>query len=557
MSVYKDRIEQLRQVLSKQKLDAFIIPQGDMWNGEHPDAWDQRFQFLCGLDASAGSIVVTHDKATVLIDGRYTVQAKNQVDQDVFDIGYYTETPAIDYTIGQLNEGDVIGFDPWLHTQSDVTDMQEKCDAAGMVLQSVPQNPIDMIWHDRPASINQTAIHHDIQYSGRTCGDKLNDVADKMDAEALIITAPDSLAWLLNLRTLDNLQSPTVKGFAILEKDTQVMTVFTDCDCSVFHHDETGTWGVEFLPIDQFENNARSCQKSVQISDQSPSAIFDFLEDEVIESDDPCQALKAIKNPVEQSGIRASHIRDGRAVSNIINWIKNNNQISEININNKLVKERQKDNLFRGVSFDSIVGWNANGAAIHDTPTDTIIEGNGLLLIDSGGQYEDGTTDITRTISVGAPSDEMREKYTLVLKSHIALASAIFPEGTTGTQLDAIARRPLWDHGLDYAHGTGHGVGHFLNVHEGPYNISPRSNEPIPEGVLLSIEPGYYKEGAFGIRLENLILVQKYKGKTEGNKSWLCFETVTKVLFDEECIIFDMLSINEIKWLNKYHNSII
>jgi Xaa-Pro aminopeptidase len=263
-----------------------------------------------------------------------------------------------------------------------------------------------------------------------------------------------------------------------------------------------------------------------------------------------------MKNKVEQDGIRAAHDRDGKAVTDTINWIKSTPSITEKDIAEKLISERAKNNLFRGTSFDSIVGFNANGAKIHGNPTDTKIKGNGLLLIDSGGQYDDGTTDITRTIAIGTPTDEMREKYTLVLKAHIALATAIFPAGTTGIQLDAICRAPLWAAGIDFAHGTGHGVGYFLNVHEGPCGISPRSGEPLSEGQLLSNEPGYYEQGAFGIRLENLMLVQKYMDKDDPQnktgKDLLCFETVTKVPFDEDCIIWEMLSEKERGWLESY-----
>jgi Xaa-Pro aminopeptidase len=552
MNNHKDRIDRLRQVLKAQKLDAFIIPQGDMWNGEHPDLCDQRFQFICGFDASAGYVVVTYDKATVLIDGRYTVQANKQIDPDVFDIGYYTKTSPIDYAISCLEEGNVVGYDPWLHTQSNVKTMQKKCDASGVILQPVAHNPVDAIWDDRPAPVDQTAIHHDIQYSGRTCCDKLDDIALAMDngADNLIIAAPDSLSWVLNLRTLDNPQSPTVKGFAILQKNTQTITVYTNCDCNVFRHDETGVWDVNFSLLNKFENDLRSCQKSVQISDQCPSAIFEFLDSDVIEKVDPCQMLKAVKHSVEQEGIREAQRRDARAVKKTINWIKNTNQISEIDIKDKLIEERQINNNFRGVSFDSIVGWNANGAAIHGAPTDTMIEGDGLLLIDSGGQYDDGTTDITRTVLIGTPTDDMCEKYTLVLKSHIALATAVFPQRVTGMELDAIARQPLWDYGLDYAHGTGHGVGHFLNVHEGPCGISPRSDCDIKEGMYLSNEPGFYKEDHYGIRLENLVLVQKHNN----NDGWLCFETVTHVPFEDDLIIRDMMTKKELEWLDDYQS---
>jgi len=566
MNVYKDRLNKLRQVLTKQKIDAFILPLADMWNSEHPDDCDQRLEYICGLRASAGFAVITQNHATILIDARYSVTAKKQIDTEIFDIDYYTKTSAIDYAISLLDHGNSIGYDAWLHTKDNAKIMQKAVNDANIILTPLTKNPVDLIWNDRPAATSQIAIHHDIQYSGKTSGQKLNDVAstlDKNDCESLIITAPDSISWLLNLRTLENPQSPTVKGFAIIEPHDNRVTLFTDCDCGALNHSESDPWEIDILPIDEFPMSIHHFEQKeqiIQISNTSPdwfTAHLNAPTSEIIECDDPCLLLKSIKNPVEQDGIRASHKRDAIAVKNTIKWIKKTIQPSEIDISNKLIEERKLQPDFRGTSFDSIVGWNENGAAIHGKPTDTIIKGDGLILIDSGAQYDDGTTDITRTIAMGNPSQNMREKYTLVLKSHIALASSVFPQGVTGAELDAIARKPLWDHGLDYAHGTGHGVGHFLNVHEGPCHISPRGKKPLEAGMLLSIEPGYYKEDAFGIRLENLVLVQKYKNKDDANnekgKDLLHFETVTMVPFEENCIMREMLSEAEQMWLDEYH----
>lgn len=565
MTDYNKRLIQFRHVLKSIRLDAFIIPQADKWFAESLDDHDQILKYLTGLDASAGYAVITQDKAYVLIDGRYAVSAQEQVDTSLFEIGNYTENPPEIWAINALKTGHVIGYDSWLHSRKDAKRMQKTCNDVGVILQAMRDNPIDKIWDDRPAPLTHIAINHELEFCGVTVEKKLKLVVtalDKNNADSVIITAPDSIAWLLNMRSLRNSQAPGIRGFAVLQKQINKLSVFTDCDCTAFDYAQSDGFEVDFLPLDEFALSAvhfEQQEQTVQISDDAPDWFTEHLNSpasKIITRPDPCQMLKAIKNPVEQNGIRAAHMRDATAMKNIIKNIKKSKLPTEKQIDLMILNERQKLNLFRGVSFNSIVGWNANGAKIHGSPTDTIIEGNGLLLIDSGGQYDDGTTDITRTIAIGTPTKDMREKYTLVLKAHIALATAIFPEGTTGVQLDAIARACLWANGLDYAHGTGHGVGHLLNVHEGPCGISPKSHEPLQAGMLLSNEPGYYRAGAFGIRLENLMLVQNYKDKdaadNQTGKNLLCFETVTKVAFDEDCITRDMLSPSELKWLDAY-----
>jgi len=554
MNNTKARLSKFRQVLKRQKLDAFIMPNADQWQSEHPESCDQRLKYICGLDASAGYCVVTMDKAAVLIDGRYTLSAKEQVDTSLFDIGYYTDTMPELWAIEHIDEGGTIGYDPWLHTRKDAKRMQKACNDMGVYLTPVRDNPVDEIWDDRPTPQSYTAINHAIEFAGATTDDKLDDVADAMDADSLIITAPDSLALVLNLRVPEKSTAPGICGYGIFQEDQEKLTVFTDVDCSAFDHSQSQHYEVDFLALSEFPLSIAHFEREeqvVQISDQAPDWFTEHLNSpasEIITREDPIEILKAIKNDVEQDGIRASHLRDATAMKNTINWIKEQKQTTEKNIEIKLIEERKKANLFRGVSFDSIVGWNANGAKIHGNPTDTIIDGDGLLLIDSGAQYDDGTTDITRTIGIGKPSNDMMEKFTLVLKAHIALATSIFPKGTTGIQLDAITRKPLWDAGLNFAHGTGHGVGHFLNVHEGPCGISPRSDGELMAGMLLSNEPGYYKEGAFGIRHENLMLAQESKDHPD----FLCFETVTFVPFDDTCILREMLSNSELHWLDCY-----
>jgi Xaa-Pro aminopeptidase len=564
----QDKITSLRKHMKRTHIDAFIIPQADAWQSEHPEPCDQRFQYICGLNASAGYVVVTADKASVLIDGRYTVQAKNTVDTSIFDIEYYTDITPEKWAINNLNSGQIIGYDAWLHTKSQAKSMQKTCNDAGVILQAVRDNPVDTVWSNQPSPTSQTAIKHKIEFAGKTIDDKMHALCKKissMGAHYSIISAPDSIAWLLNLRTIEDTQSPGVKCFSIVTPAKKNITIFTDVDCSAIDYNQTQNYEVDFLPLEDFPMAIHHLDTKgdiiIHIPDDAPDWLTEHLNAPTIDiviKPDPITQLKSIKNDVEQDGIRASQKRDAHAMTHAIKKIKNASNITEKDCANILLKERKKNNLFRGVSFDTIAGWNANGAAIHGTPSDTIIDGDGLLLIDSGAQYADGTTDITRTISIGTPSQDMKEKYTLVLKAHIALATAIFPDGTTGTQIDALVRAPLWNAGIDFAHGTGHGVGHFLNVHEGPCGISPRSNEPLRAGMFLSNEPGYYKEGKFGIRLENLVLIQKHMDKNdphnETGKDLLCFETVTHVAFEQTCIIRDMLTPVELAWLDNYHS---
>jgi Xaa-Pro aminopeptidase len=566
MLPFSEKLPALRIQMKRMHIDAFIIPQSDAWQSEHPEQCDQRFQYICELNASAGYVVITADKACVLIDGRYVVQAKKMVDTTLFDIEYYTDITPEQWAINHLKSGQVIGYDSWLHTKSQAKSMQKTCNEAGIILQPVRDNPVDMIWTNQPEPIHQIAIAHDLAFAGQSIDHKLQKICDHLSSSPIdycIINAPDSIAWALNLRTIGDTQSPGIKGFTILTPSNKNMTVFTDVDCSAIDYNQTQSYEVDFLPLEDFPMAIHHLDTKGDITIQMSNDVPDWLTEhlnaptiDIVVKPDPIANLKAIKNDVEQSGIHASQKRDADAMTRAIKRIKESTHITEKDCAGILLHERKKNDLFRGVSFDTIAGWNANGAAIHGTPSDTVIDGDGLLLIDSGAQYDDGTTDITRTIAIGTPSQDMKEKYTYVLKAHIAMATAIFPDGTTGTQIDALVRAPLWNAGIDFAHGTGHGVGHFLNVHEGPCGISPRSVEPLRAGMFLSNEPGYYKEGAFGIRLENLVLIQKYKDKNDSDnetgKDLLCFETVTHVPFEDTCIIRDMLTPTEQAWLDNY-----
>lgn len=568
MFVQKNILKEFRQVLKTLHCDAFLIPQGDQWSRETPEPSQNRFTYLSGLDASAGMVIITHDKAAVMIDNRYEEEAKHCIDQTLFEIGNYITTPPEDWLIQNMQSGSVIGYDPWLHSYKDIKRIKKACDDSGLILNPFEHNPLDIIWHDRPPALNYTAISHPLKYSGRSVDEKLSQVADQISADTLIISAADSLAWLLNLRTTENPHLPGIRGFAVFDIKNNQLNIFTDVDYAAFDCTQANIHTITFSPLNDFKTALEALSsQSIHISETAPAALvnqFDANDKGITIASDPCENLKAIKNETEKACIRASQLRDSKAVQRVIDWIKATNNITEQDVGDRLREERSQFSQFRGESFDTIAGWNANGASIHRRITpenNTRIEGKGFLLLDSGAQYDDGTTDITRTIALGKIDEDMCEKYTLVLKGHIALASAIFPEGTTGAQLDAIVRAKLWRAGMDYAHGTGHGVGFFLNVHEGPYGISPRSHMPILEGMLISNEPGFYKSGHYGIRLENLILTKKYKDEdAPGNmtgKTLLCFETVTKVRFEEPCIKRSMLTADEEEWLDNYHASCV
>lgn len=573
MSDYKTRLDELRQAMKSMDCDAFLIPQGDIWERELPEPSENRFQFICGLNASAGMVIVTETDAVVLIDARYALAAEETIDKDIFEIGSYIKTPPEQWLIDHLEPDSVIGYDAWLHPRKEAKRIQEACNDEGLNMKPLKRNPVDKIWTDRPSALTYKAINHLLDYAGESVDDKLAKVETAIlanEAASLIITSDACLAWLLNMRTCENPQSPGVRGFGIFETEQKSLTVFTDVDCTDFDTSQTEAYSVEFYPLVEFPmmiGHFERTEQVIQISNNAPDWFTDHLNapaSEIIRRPDPCESLKAIKNATERDCIRVCQIRDSKAVQRVIHWIDKSDIITEQDVADRLRHERAQCPLFRGESFDPIVSWNANGANIHRRLTpenNTIIEGSGLLLFDSGGQYEDGTTDITRTIAIGSVNEDIKDKYTLVLKAHIALASAVFAEGTTGAQLDAIVRSQLWPAGIDYAHGTGHGVGFFLNVHEGPYGISPRCHDPIEENMLLSNEPGFYKEGHYGIRLENLILAKKYKdadgpGNMTGRKL-LCFETVTKVAFDSKCIKWSMLTQDERQWLDNYHASCV
>jgi Xaa-Pro aminopeptidase len=560
----RQRLAALRALLTEWGGHGFLVPRSDAYQGEYVAPCDERLAWLTGFTGSAGMAVILKDKAAIFVDGRYTLQARNQVDPDLYEICPMNTLPPCTWGKKNLGKGEKLFYDPWLHTLDDKKWGEKACEAAGAEFVPLPQNPIDQLWVDRPARAMNPIYPHGIQYAGLSSAEKcqsLLKLLHEKKADAVIISAPASLSWLLNIRGNDIPCTPVVQGFGILwaagavdlfiplEKITSDVKAYLGA--SVRCHD-----------LGTLESTLKAIKNKVILIDPTliPVALVQNLEDcQLIHANDPCALPKALKNKVEREGMRQAHIADGVAVTRFFAWLSKVpvGTVTEMDVAGKLLTFRQKNPLFVGPSFETISGAGANGAIIHyrATPeTNRLLAKDSLFLLDSGGQYPNGTTDITRTIAIGVPTLEQKDRFTRVLKGHIALATALFPAGTTGSQLDSFARQFLWQAGLDYDHGTGHGVGSFLNVHEGPQRISKSpSTVALQPGMIVSNEPGYYKTGAYGIRIESLILVVE-KGIPEGGeRPLLGFETLTLVPIDTRLIQLGMLTPEERSWLNGYH----
>ena len=535
-----NRLAALRNQLAAHGICAYVQPVADEFLSEYPPSCFQRVQYLCGFCGSAGMLVVTADKAALFVDGRYTLQAANETDNTLFEV-YNSGDITAEAWLAKHCAGEKIGYDDALFTPAALARFKNPV--------VVVPNLVDAGWQDRPAIPATKAFVHEDKYAGESSASKCSRLAEKLKeqgADAAFIAAPDSLCWLLNIRGRDVECTPLFLARALLYADGTV-DVLVDAT-------RLPTLPAHIRASGKLPDLAR---KRVLVDESAtPVAAIAALEKAgaiIVKGVDPCILPKACKNMVQLVGIRAAHRRDGVAVSKLLHWIKTHNDIysvSEMDIAGKLLAFRQENELFVEPSFPTIAGAGEHGAIVHYRATEktsrTLRDGE-LLLLDSGGQYLDGTTDITRTIAIGAPSTEHKDRFTRVLKGHIALATALFPYGTRGSQLDALARQYLWQAGLDYDHGTGHGVGQFLGVHEGPQRISKRAGDAVLEaGMILSNEPGYYKTGEYGIRIENLVVV------VEKEHGFLGFETLTCVPLDEKLVDFSMLSEAEKAWLDDY-----
>lgn len=568
-----ERLAALRQELARRGVDGFLVPRGDEHQGEYVPAAAERLAWLTGFKGSAGFACVLLDEAAIFVDGRYTLQVVQEVDTSLFTARHVTDEPLAAWLEARLKPGQRLAYDPWLHTEEQVRRLERSVTALGASLAALDGNPIDAVWTDRPAPPKAKIRPHDLALAGRGSGEKreaLGVQLAKAGVAAAVLTLPDSIAWLLNVRGGDVVHSPLPLSFALLHADGGVEW-FVDPD--KLTPEVTAGLGnaVSIEPPARLADGLDRLGKAGAkvLADPATAArwVFDRLRAagaEVAKGADPCLLPKACKNAVELDGMRRAHRRDGAALSRFLHWLDGeagarggDGALTEMEAAGRLAAFREATGELRDLSFDTIAGAGANGAIVHyrvSEASNRPLRQGELFLLDSGGQYPDGTTDVTRTVAIGEPTQEMRRRFTLVLKGHIALARARFPKGTTGSQLDTVARYALWQEGLDYDHGTGHGVGSYLNVHEGPQRISklPNSVALLP-GMIVSNEPGYYKTGAYGIRIENLVAVTE-SPKAEGEeRDMLAFETLTLAPIDRRLVERARLSAEEAAWLDAYH----
>jgi Xaa-Pro aminopeptidase len=560
------RLKLLREKLAADGLAGFIVPRADEHQGEYVPLCGQRLAWLTGFTGSAGAAVVLSNRAAVFVDGRYTLQAAAQVDTMAYEIHHLIDEPPASWLATTAAKDEVIGYDPWLHTPQEVERLRVGVERAGATLQAVDKNPLDAVWAGRPAAPLAPVFAQPDAFAGESAIAKRTRIGKALAANgaaAAVLTMPESIAWLLNIRGGDVPHTPLPLSFAIVKADGAV-TLFIDRRKLLPGLDRHLGNSVTIEAPDRLgaELDALGKDGPVQADPATGASwVFDRLAASgahVLRAADPCMLPKACKNTVELAGTREAHRRDGAAVTRFLAWLARtapSGGLREIAASNRLEAFRKEGKYFRDLSFPTISGAGANGAIVHyraSLETEKVLAPGTLYLLDSGAQYLDGTTDITRTIAIGIPSDEMRENFTRVLKGHIALATARFPKGTTGSQLDGFARRALWQVGLDYDHGTGHGVGAYLSVHEGPQRISKAPNaQPLLPGMIVSNEPGYYKTGAYGIRIENLIVVQPDEAVVE--REMLCFETITLAPIDRNLVARELLDGGEAAWLDAYH----
>ncbi len=562
------RLAALRYELGKRGLAGFLIPRADEHQGEYVPPRAERLAWLTGFNGSAGLAVVLADRAAIFVDGRYTLQVRDQTDTSLFEPLHITDQPFESWIAAHLPKGGKLGYDPWLHTSDGLKQLRKILAQAGGELVALSTNPLDAVWPDQPPPPLAPVIAQDIRFAGRSSQDKretLGHALGKDGIAAAVLSGPDSIAWLLNIRGADVPRTPFALGFAILHQDGGVELFMDRRKFAPGLEAHLGN-RVAVNPPEGFgaalERLGQGKARVLIDAQTAPSWAFDRLNAAgalVVERDDPCLLPKARKNDVELAGTRAAHRRDGLAVTRFLNWVAQtapSGKVDELTAVSRLADLRRGGEFFRDFSFDTISGAGANGAIVHyrsTKRTNRPLKLGELYLVDSGAQYFDGTTDITRTVAIGIPTAEMEDRFTRVLKGHIALAMARFPHGTTGSALDALARYALWQAGLDYDHGTGHGVGSFLSVHEGPHRIAKLPNRVALEpGMIVSNEPGYYKTGAYGIRIENLVTVIEDPRKGD-ERPMLAFETLTLAPIDRHLIEKKLLTTAEIAWLDAYH----
>ena len=563
------RIAALRAELARRGLDGFAVPRADRQQNEYLPASEERLAWLTGFTGSAGFAIVLADRAVLFVDGRYTTQAHAQTDSKIFSTEHLVENPPDQWLEQNLKSGARIGYDPWLHTSDGIEKLKKACAAAGAELVAVDTNPIDALWRERPAPPKGAVSLRDIKLAGESAADKLKRIQAelaKLRADALVVSNPQNVAWAFNIRGADVAHTPLALGFALVPREGRP-ALYVDggkLDNTVRH--ALGAFTDVRAPDALTRDLATLKGKAVRLDQASAAdAVTRLLTDagaNPVRGPDPIALMKAVKNHAEIAGMRAAHKRDGAALVRFLAWLAREaptGVVTEIDAVKALESFRRESGVLKDVSFPTIAGSGPNGAIVHYRVTEASnrrIGMNELFLVDSGAQYEDGTTDVTRTVAIGKPNAEMRDRFTRVLKGHIAIATAVFPENTTGAQLDPLARTALWQAGLDFDHGTGHGVGSYLSVHEGPASISKLGTTALRRGMILSNEPGYYKPAAYGIRTENLVLVIADREPEGAEKPLNTFETLTLAPIDRTLIETKMLTDKERNWLDSYHERV-
>ena len=563
-------LPKLRKALTHASLDGFLIPHEDEYQNEYLPDCNERLMWASGFTGSAGAAIVLMDKAAMFVDGRYTLQVRAQVSGNLFEYESIENKGMTRWLTANTKAGQVIGYDPRLHSPNALAVFEKAAALSGATLQALEQNPIDEAWDDRPATPEAPLSVHPLELAGESHGEKRARIGKKiadMGGDIALITSPASIAWLLNIRGGDVMCTPLPLSTVTINKSGQVDLFIKASKVTPDIQTHLGN-DVAIKTEDDLLPHLKQLSKKTIIADPSTTSAWYFqtLKEagaSIIRSQDPIALPKASKNSAEIAGTTQAHKRDAVPVIKFLHWLDTDaqsGQYDEIEAAIKLEELRHETGVLKDLSFETISGAGSNGAHCHyrvNTATTKRLEKGSLYLVDSGGQYQDGTTDVTRTVPIGAPTQEMRERFTLVLKGHISLALVRFPVGTTGSNLDVLARHALWQHGLDYDHGTGHGVGVYLGVHEGPQRISKTpSSVALEPGMIVSNEPGYYKEEGYGIRIENLQYVTPPQDIKGGERPMMGFETLTLAPINRDLIVAAMLSETERQYVNSYHKRV-
>ncbi len=571
-SAAPDKFFLLRNELRKQKLNGFIIPRQDEFQGEYVAGYAERLRWLTGFAGSWGTAIVTLKKAAIFVDGRYTIQVREQVAVKTITPQHLVDEPPTQWIEKNLSKNDRLGFDPWLTTVVEAKRFSAACAKVGVKLVPVTKNLIDKIWDGQPTRPQNPLSVQPSQFTGRSSTEKLRDMAEVLatsKADAAVLAEPSSVSWLLNLRGVDVPYTPVVLAYAILHRKGKAELFVEAKRLPEDVRSALKSTTIIRKPTElEASLKKLGTQKSSVLIDASstPEKIRSTLVAsgaKIVEGTDPCTMPKALKNNVEQQGARSAQLRDGVALSKFLHWLSieaPNGTLNENSAAEKLKSFRHESGMLLDLSFSTIAAAGPNAAIPHyhvDPEHCRAINNNEIFLIDSGGQYPDGTTDVTRTVIIGQPTDEMRDRFTRVLKGMIGISTIVFPKGTTGANIDVLARAALWKAGLDFDHGTGHGVGSYLSVHEGPARISKNNYIALQPGMILSNEPGFYKRGEFGIRIENLLLIKEAAEIDGGERPMLSFETLTLAPIDRTLIDIKLLTSDELQWLDGYHARVL